>query len=81
MAHKSVPLLKVEIKRIGVSSQDTKFSCPQRSPSAEVENMETARRTLKDRDKKVPLEGCVRGHVPDAIKKNMELWVGCVAGA
>src|SRR6204780_4751603 len=23
----------------------------------------------------------VRGHVPDAIKKNMELWVGCVAGA
>src|ERR1700719_531610 len=23
----------------------------------------------------------VRGHVPDAIKKNMDLWVGCVAGA
>jgi len=23
----------------------------------------------------------VRGRVPDAIKKNMELWVGCVAGA
>jgi arsenite methyltransferase len=23
----------------------------------------------------------VRGHVPDAIKKNTELWVGCVAGA
>ena len=23
----------------------------------------------------------VRGHVPDAIKKSMELWVGCVAGA
>jgi len=23
----------------------------------------------------------VRGHVPAAIKKNMELWVGCVAGA
>src|ERR1700722_11606173 len=23
----------------------------------------------------------VRGHVPDAIKKNMELWVGCVVGA
>jgi arsenite methyltransferase len=23
----------------------------------------------------------VRGHVPDAIKKNIELWVGCVAGA
>jgi arsenite methyltransferase len=23
----------------------------------------------------------VRGHVPDTIKKNMELWVGCVAGA
>jgi len=23
----------------------------------------------------------VRGHVPDAIKKNMELWAGCVAGA
>src|SRR3984893_5160019 len=23
----------------------------------------------------------VRGHVSDAIKKNMELWVGCVAGA
>ena len=23
----------------------------------------------------------VWGHVPDAIKKNMELWVGCVAGA
>src|SRR6185369_9769366 len=23
----------------------------------------------------------VRGHVPDAIRKNMELWVGCVAGA
>ena len=23
----------------------------------------------------------VRGHVPDAIKENMELWVGCVAGA
>jgi SAM-dependent methyltransferase len=23
----------------------------------------------------------VRGAVPDAIKKNMELWIGCVAGA
>jgi len=23
----------------------------------------------------------VRGSVPDGIKKNMELWVGCVAGA
>ncbi len=23
----------------------------------------------------------VRGHVPDAIRENMELWVGCVAGA
>jgi arsenite methyltransferase len=23
----------------------------------------------------------VRGHVPASIKKNMELWVGCVAGA
>jgi arsenite methyltransferase len=23
----------------------------------------------------------VRGHVPDAVRRNMELWVGCVAGA
>ena len=23
----------------------------------------------------------VRGDVPDVIKKNMELWIGCVAGA
>ena len=23
----------------------------------------------------------MRGHLPEAIKKNMELWVGCVAGA
>jgi hypothetical protein len=23
----------------------------------------------------------VRGDVPDTIKKNMELWIGCVAGA
>ena len=23
----------------------------------------------------------VRGHVPDAVRRSMELWVGCVAGA
>ena len=23
----------------------------------------------------------VRGHVPDAIRKNVELWIGCIAGA
>src|SRR3984957_14457422 len=43
--------------------------------------LKEAFRVLKPKGRFAVSDVVVRGHVPDAIKKNMELWVGCVAGA
>jgi arsenite methyltransferase len=43
--------------------------------------LKEAFRVLKPGGRFAVSDVVVRGHVPDAIKKNMELWVGCVAGA
>src|ERR1700730_13882395 len=43
--------------------------------------LKEAFRVLKPGGRFAVSDVVVRGHVSDAIKKNMELWVGCVAGA
>jgi arsenite methyltransferase len=43
--------------------------------------LKEAFRVLKPGGRFAVSDVVVRGHVPDAIKKNMELWAGCVAGA
>ncbi len=43
--------------------------------------LKAAFRVLKPGGRFAVSDVVVRGLVPDAIKKNMELWVGCVAGA
>jgi arsenite methyltransferase len=43
--------------------------------------LKEAFRVLKPGGRFAVSDVVVRGHVPDAIRKNMELWVGCVAGA
>jgi arsenite methyltransferase len=42
--------------------------------------LKEAFRVLKPEGRFAVSDVVVRGYVPDAIKKNMELWVGCVAG-
>src|SRR6202047_3285754 len=43
--------------------------------------LKEAFRVLKPGGRFAVSDVVVRGHVPASIKKNMELWVGCVAGA
>jgi ubiquinone/menaquinone biosynthesis C-methylase UbiE len=43
--------------------------------------MKEAFRVLKPGGRLAISDVVVRGDVPDAIRKNMELWIGCVAGA
>jgi SAM-dependent methyltransferase len=43
--------------------------------------LQEAFRVLKPGGRFAVSDVVVRGTVPDAIKKNMELWIGCVAGA
>ena len=43
--------------------------------------LKEAFRVLKPGDRFAVSDVVVRGTVPDVIKKNMELWIGCVAGA
>jgi arsenite methyltransferase len=43
--------------------------------------LKEAFRVLKPGGRFAVSDVVVRGHVPNAIKENMELWVGCVAGA
>src|SRR5450432_2579805 len=43
--------------------------------------LKEAFRVLKPGGRFAVSDVVVRGHVPDAVRKNMELWVGCVAGA
>jgi arsenite methyltransferase len=43
--------------------------------------LKEAFRVLKPGGRFAVSDVVVRGHVPDTIKKNIELWVGCVAGA
>jgi arsenite methyltransferase len=43
--------------------------------------LKEAFRVLKPEGRFAVSDVVVRGYVPDAIKKNMELWVGCIAGA
>jgi arsenite methyltransferase len=43
--------------------------------------LKEAFRVLKPEGRFAVSDVVVQGHVPDVIKKSMELWVGCVAGA
>jgi arsenite methyltransferase len=80
----NVEFLKGDIENIPLpdSSVDVIISNCVINLSADKDRVLTeAFRVLKPGGRFAVSDVVVRGHVPDAIKKNMELWVGCVAGA
>ena len=80
----NVEFLKGEIKNIPLqdNSVDVIISNCVINLSGDKDRVLTeAFRVLKPGGRFAVSDVVVRGHVPDAIKKNMELWVGCVAGA
>jgi arsenite methyltransferase len=80
----NVEFLKGEIENIPLpdSSVDVIISNCVINLSGDKDRVLTeAFRVLKPGGRFAVSDVVVRGHVPDAIKKNMELWVGCVAGA
>jgi arsenite methyltransferase len=80
----NVEFLKGEIESIPLSdsSVDVIISNCVINLSGDKDRVLTeAYRVLKPGGRFAVSDVVVRGHVPDAIKKNMELWVGCVAGA
>src|SRR6201993_1066781 len=80
----NVEFLKGEIENIPLpdNSVDVIISNCVINLSADKDRvLKEAFRVLKPGGRFAVSDVVVRGHVPDAIKKNMELWVGCVAGA
>jgi arsenite methyltransferase len=80
----NVEFLKGEIENIPLpdNSVDVIISNCVINLSGDIDRvLKEAFRVLKPEGRFAISDVVVRGHVPDAIKKNMELWVGCVAGA
>jgi arsenite methyltransferase len=80
----NVEFLKGEIEHIPLpdNSVDVIISNCVINLSADKDRvLKEAFRVLKPGGRFAVSDVVVRGHVPDAIKKNVELWVGCVAGA
>jgi arsenite methyltransferase len=80
----NVELLKGEIENIPLpdNSVDVIISnCVINLSGDKDRVLKEAFRVLKPGGRFAVSDVVVRGHVSDAIKKNMELWVGCVAGA
>src|ERR1700726_5208517 len=80
----NVEFLKGEIENIPLpdSSVDVIISnCVINLSGDKDQVLREAFRVLKPGGRFAVSDVVVRGNVPDEIKKNMELWVGCVAGA
>jgi arsenite methyltransferase len=80
----NVEFLKGEIENIPLSDNSVDViisNCVINLSGDKDRVLKEAFRVLKPGGRFAVSDVVVRGHVPDAIKKNMELWVGCVAGA
>jgi SAM-dependent methyltransferase len=80
----NVEFLKGEIERIPLpdSSVDVIISnCVINLSGDKRKVLEEAFRVLKPGGRFAVSDVVVRGEVPPAVKRNMELWIGCVAGA
>ena len=80
----NVTFLKGEIERIPLpdSSVDVIISnCVINLSADKGQVLREAFRVLKPGGRFAVSDVVVRGDVPDAVRRNMELWVGCVAGA
>ncbi len=80
----NVEFLKGEIERIPLpdSSVDVIISnCVINLSGDKSEVLKEAFRVLKPGGRFAVSDVVVRGDVPDAVRTNMELWIGCVAGA
>src|SRR5450631_887694 len=80
----NVEFLKGEIERIPLpdNSVDVVISNCVINLSADKDRvLREAFRVLKPGGRFAVSDVVVRGEVPDAMRKNIELWVGCVAGA
>jgi ubiquinone/menaquinone biosynthesis C-methylase UbiE len=79
-----VTFLKGEIERIPLpdASVDVIISnCVINLSGDKRQVLREAFRVLKPGGRFAVSDVVVRGDVPDAVRRNMELWVGCVAGA
>jgi ubiquinone/menaquinone biosynthesis C-methylase UbiE len=80
----NVTFLKGEIERIPLpnASVDVIISnCVINLSGDKRQVLREAFRVLKPGGRFAVSDVVVRGEVPDAVRRNMELWVGCVAGA
>jgi ubiquinone/menaquinone biosynthesis C-methylase UbiE len=80
----NVEFLKGEIEQIPLpdSSVDVIISnCVINLSSDKSKVLKEAFRVLKPGGRFAVSDVVVRGDVPDAVRRNMELWIGCVAGA
>jgi SAM-dependent methyltransferase len=80
----NVTFLKGEIERIPLpdNSIDVIISnCVINLSGDKDRVLREAFRVLKPGGRFAVSDVVVRGHVPEVIRKNMELWIGCVAGA
>jgi arsenite methyltransferase len=80
----NVEFLKGEIEHIPLPDQSVDViisNCVINLSGDKDRVLNEAFRVLKPGGRLAVSDVVVRGRVPDAIRKNMELWVGCVAGA
>jgi arsenite methyltransferase len=80
----NVEFLKGEIESVPLSDNSVDViisNCVINLSGDKDRVLKEAFRVLKPGGRFAVSDVVVRGHVPDAIRKNMELWVGCVAGA
>jgi SAM-dependent methyltransferase len=80
----NVEFLKGEIERIPLPDKSVDViisNCVINLSGDKDRVLKEAFRVLKPGGRFAVSDVVVRGHVPDAIQKSMELWIGCVAGA
>jgi ubiquinone/menaquinone biosynthesis C-methylase UbiE len=80
----NVEFLKGEIERIPLPDKSVDViisNCVINLSGDKDQVLKEAFRVLKPGGRFAVSDVVVRGDVPDAIRKSMELWIGCVAGA